>query len=190
MMVITHKIKPSGMARYSFRKPPFFHVFLRRHNQSSFQADSLSTKFGRKVKTPMIDWKISTLIHIGYLQNGRERQYLFLRKTDAGQYVWEYAKTENNTPAPVVIADSAEEALRLAYSHWRVWHSLPCGFRFTLPERDEVGTPALFHQMVRSYRTGNGVYLDEELGGSCIVHDAPSHTLALWRSLEKGGSIS
>lgn len=139
----------------------------------------------------MIDWKISTLIHIGYVQKARERQYLFLRKTEAGQYAWEYAAPAEETNTPEVIADSAEEAIRLASLHWRApaWQSLPCGFRFTLPERDEVGTPALFHQMVRSYRTGNGVYLDEELGSSCIIHDAPSLTLALWRRLEQGGTI-
>lgn len=133
----------------------------------------------------MIDWNISTIIHIGYLQQGRQRQYLFLRKTENGLYRWEAAEAES---LPLIIADSAEEAIRLAVRQWRSppWESLACGFRFTLPERDEVGTPALFHQMVRAYRSGGGVYLDDELGCSCIVHDAPSDTLALWRALEKG----
>lgn len=142
----------------------------------------------------MIDWKVSTIIHIAYLQQGRRREYFFLRKTDAARYQWEkaeqYSEDQVKEPA-LIIADSVEEAIRLAN---RQWHSPPlqsliCGFRFTLPERDEIGTPALFHQMRRAYRVSNGVYLDEELGCSCIIHDAPSQTLALLKSLEKGESI-
>lgn len=144
----------------------------------------------------MIDWKVSTIIHIGYLQQGRHREYYFLRKTDSARYQWEKAqeRTENfskDEPLPI-IADSVEEAIRLAYLQWHSppLQSLICGFRFTLPERDEIGVPALFHQMRRSYSVGNGAYLDEEIGCSCIIHDAPSQTLALWRLLEKGESLS
>lgn len=148
-----------------------------------------------------MDWKVSTIIHIGYLQQGRDRIYLFLRKTDSQRYLWHVADPQTGLAGtdenhkeefPTVIADSVEEAIRLASRKWNnpSWKSLGCGFRFTLPERDEIGTPALFHQMVLSHKVGNGVYLDEELGCSCIVRDAPSQTLLLWKQLEQGKAFT
>lgn len=147
-----------------------------------------------------MDWKVNTIIHIGYLQQGRCRIYLFLRKTDSERYLWQLAKPQDTDSEPteqefpIVIADSVEEAIRLARREWNdptsYWQNLECGFRFTLPERDEIGTPALFHQMVLSHKSSNGVYLDDELGCSCIVRDSPSQTLLLWKQLEEGHALT
>lgn len=129
---------------------------------------------------------LNSLIHVAksYAAGGRW-QWLFLRKMPEGRYLWhrvdgDFAEKETN-----IVADSAEEALRLAWQAWKreSFTFLRCGFRFTLPERDEIGDNALFHQMVASYSTVNGVYLDQELGHQCVVHDASKEALALWAKL-------
>jgi len=59
-----------------------------------------------------------------------------------------------------------------------------CGFRYTLPERDEHGYNALFHQMAASYATSNGVYFDEESGNNCFVNFASEEAKNLLKVLQ------
>lgn len=131
--------------------------------------------------------RLTHLIHVARIFSAKgEWVSLYLRKTEAGLYVWHEVDLEGNETVTPVSADSAEEAIRLAHRHWKSssFTSLRCGTRFTLPERDEIGTDALFHQMVTSYGTMNGVYLDDELGHQCIVHDASQEALTLWKQLK------
>lgn len=121
------------------------------------------------------------LIHVGIIQEKGVKIYLFLREVAPQHYVWfkENEKTE-------VEATTIEEALRLAARFWKLdyFRTLNCGFRYTLPERDEHGTNALFHQMAASYASSNGIYFDEELGNNCVVYNASqeARTLqALWQ---------
>jgi len=115
------------------------------------------------------------LIHVAciYVQ-GKGKQYLFLRQIEPYHYIWFHevsAKTENET---TVWSATVEEAIISAYQVWKHQEirTLHCGFRYTLPERDEVGTNALFHQMAASYASMNGIYFDEDLGSNCIVQFA------------------
>ena len=84
-----------------------------------------------------------------------------------------------------ISAETSEEALRLAHRQWKGsdFRTLRCGYRFTLPERDEIGSNALFHQMAASYATMNGVYFDDELGHQCIVKDASQEAYDLYKRL-------
>ena len=109
------------------------------------------------------------LIHIARHQAGRDLIYLYLKKTGSETYQW----FEGDT-ATEVKGITPEEAMRLAKRHWKSdsFHFVNCGFRYTLPERDEHGGNALFHQMVASYGAFNGIYYDEELGHSCVVKNA------------------
>lgn len=128
---------------------------------------------------------LNNLIHIATIRvSGGGKQTLYLRKQDT-RYVWLLLGGEGQESESTVAADSAEEAIRLAWRHWENdgFQPLRCGYRFTLPERDEIGVNALFHQMVASYSTMNGIYLDEELGHQCIVHDASAEALQVWASL-------
>lgn len=116
------------------------------------------------------------LIHVAsMIQRDQGLCYLFLRKKEDYHYCW-YMKSneselENET---VVFASTIEEALRLARRTWKedYFRTLNCGFRYTLPERDEHGMNALYYQMTASYNSMNGVYFDDELGHNCFVQNA------------------
>jgi hypothetical protein len=127
------------------------------------------------------------LIHIGRMlgRNGHF-QYVFLRKTGPHSFVWfEEAENGKETESSVA-ALNPEEAMRLAVRHWKdlYFNTLMCGFRYNLPERDEHGINALFHQMVASYSSMNGVYYDEELGNNCYVQNASEEAYQLWQRLK------
>jgi hypothetical protein len=110
--------------------------------------------------------------------------YLFLRKEAPFSFVWykEFEKTS-------VVAQTIEEALRLGrnFFHQDGFQSLNCGLRLPLPERDEHGSPALFHQMASSYSSPNGIYFDEDLGSLCIVQNAPTASRELLKKWEQEG---
>ena len=129
---------------------------------------------------------LANLIHIARIfSRDSGKQTLYLRRSETAHYHWVFVDQNNQESSTPVSADSAEEAIRLAKRHWRndAFETLRCGFRFTLPERDEIGSNALFHQMVASYSTMNGIYLDEELGHQCIVHEASLEALNHWTRL-------
>lgn len=107
--------------------------------------------------------------------------WLFLRNTGETGFIW-YQQEEPTG----VHGDNAEEAIRNARRHWKdqFFTTLKCGFRFTLPERDEIGSNALFYHMQASYAIMNGVYYDEELGHQCIVREASAEALDLMKTLQ------
>lgn len=120
------------------------------------------------------------VIHVARLIRGREKLTLFLKKTDTETYQWFIEERPTD-----VKGITPEEAIRLAKRYWSfdTLRFLNCGKRFTLPERDEHGGNALFHQMVASYKTFNGIYFDEELGHSCQVREASQEALELMAKL-------
>lgn len=130
--------------------------------------------------------KVANLIHAGKIfAKGGVYKYLFLRKIDPHSFTWfieEHDGSENETP---VSGPNIEEAIRLANRQWKddYFTSLGCGFRYTLPERDEHGINALFHQMVSSYNSPNGIYFDEELGNNCFVNFASNEARNVWKRL-------
>lgn len=145
------------------------------------------------------------IIHIARIQpKGGGIVYLYLRKIDQNQYTWFQEKInevnstsdksqtsdsqyKNEIQTPIT-APNVEEALRLARKFWEPqnvsYRLVNCGFRYTLPERDEHGSNALFIQMVASYSSMNGVYFDEELGHLCIVHAASDEATQLLKRLK------
>lgn len=123
------------------------------------------------------------LIHVGKITpNGGGVKYLYLRQKDPKKFTWYEEEVETPISAPTV-----EEAIRQAHLHWKrnSFRTLICGFQYTLPERDEHGVNAYFHQMVASYSTVNGVYVDEDRGHMCRVDNASQEALRLWKQLEK-----
>lgn len=126
------------------------------------------------------------LIHVGmYFVKGHWVN-LLLRKMEDNTYAWFEEVGESEELPTNVSAENPEEALRLAHRQWRAssFRTLRCGYRFTLPERDEIGTNALFHQMVASYATSNGVYFDDELGHQCIVREISQQAFDTWKRLD------
>lgn len=125
------------------------------------------------------------LIHIAKIfdESGQNR-FLFLRKLGPENYSWFIEKEGKEHPTDVT-GFSIEEALRLAPRKWKhnSFRTIICGFRYTLPERDEHGINALYHQMAASYASMNGIYYDEELGNNCFVQNASSEALDLWQRL-------
>ena len=126
--------------------------------------------------------KVSTIIHCGRVHGGKHVKYRFLEKLNPHTYQW---IEQEGTAEPLLTAPTIEEALRLAQRNWTYdsFRTVNCGFRYTLPERDEHGSNALFCQMVASYSSSNGVYFDEELGCNCVVHNASEESRTLWKQL-------
>lgn len=127
------------------------------------------------------------LIHAAcYWGNDGAYHFLFLRKNEDNRFVWYEEKQDHTEQETEVQARTIEEALRLAARHWKpfAFRTIICGFRYNLPERDEHGINALFHQMVASYSSMNGIYYDEELGNNCFVQNASNEAYQLWKRLE------
>jgi len=132
------------------------------------------------------------LIHVAKIrpQNEGDR-FLLLRQTEPFRYIWFRENQPGDEVETGIWGATAEEAILEGYKAWRSDQIDPlnCGFRYTLPERDEVGTNALFHQMVSSYSSMNGVYFDEELGSNCIVQNASSEARNLWKRFQDTNQI-
>jgi len=132
--------------------------------------------------------KIPKLIHVAYLFLPKKgKRFLFLRKMDDHHYQWFQDDGLGNEVETGVGAPVVEEAMRLAQQEWKynAFRTLICGFRYTLPERDEHGMNALFHHMVASYSTPTGVYFDEDLGHNCFVQFASIEARTLWQKLKE-----
>lgn len=136
--------------------------------------------------------KLGKLIHVAQIFLKGQWQYVFLRKDVNGHFTWNEEIDQKNENATSVSAQTIEEAMRLAPKHWKnqFFKALICGFRYTLPERDEHGINALFHQMVASYSTSNGIYYDEELGNNCFVQNASDEAYQLWQRLKEQNRLS
>lgn len=126
------------------------------------------------------------LIHVARIQTP-ECRYLFLRRIDRDRLVWfeDIGITEEKETS--VSGNTVGDALWNARRFWKEFgfRTVNCGFRYTLPERDEHGDNALFHQMIASYSSFNGVYFDEDLGHNCFINFASLEALALWKRVLK-----
>lgn len=113
------------------------------------------------------------ILHAGRIQNS----YLLLDDT----FVWRHMDGKEAGCS----GSSLEEAILLAKRQWAndFFALLHCGFRYTLPVRDETGVNANFRQMVLSYSVANGRYFDEEVGHLCFVDFASQEALNLWKKI-------
>jgi hypothetical protein len=124
------------------------------------------------------------LIHVAKIFPAQGKaQYLLLRQIADGKFCW-----FENDKEHVLIGTSVVEALQAARKHWKSHHfqTIHCGFRYTLPERDEHGCNALYYQMAASYNSSNGIYFDEELGHNCFVNFASHEALSLKKQFDTG----
>lgn len=111
-------------------------------------------------------------IHAATIKEEGKEKMLFLKKAQGG-FQWTDREVE---------FDSLPKALDYA---WKEKFSLlPCGYKFTLPERDEHGTPALFEEMAKSLNSMSGVFFDEREGLNCIVHQIPTTTRRFFEQLK------
>lgn len=131
------------------------------------------------------------VMHAGkYLGTDGVIKYLFLRQIAPHKFSWfveesDGKEVELNLSGPTIL-----EAIRLAARDWkeREFTTLGCGFRYLLPERDEHGINALFHQMAASYSSMNGIYFDEQVGNNCFVQFASIEALNVWKRLSRHDS--
>ncbi len=140
----------------------------------------------------MIEKKNNKLIHLACIQEkGKGNILLFLREVQPLKYQWFKEDAPNQEVATSICTDNLEEALRLAPQFWKnnSFRTIICGFRYSLPERDEHGVNALFHQMAASYASSTGVYFEEELGHNCIVHFASREARDLLKTLQLQGRL-
>lgn len=142
--------------------------------------------------TSTIDQKFGKLIHVAKIFTKGRWNYLFLRKNEVGHFTWHEEHAQKTEEVTAVSGLTVEEAMRLAARQWmnQSFDTLRCGFKYTLPERDEHGINAFFHQMVASYNTSNGVYYDEELGNNCFIQNASEEAYQLWKRLKIQNRLS
>lgn len=121
-----------------------------------------------------------TLISLATINKNRgEKPFYFLRKINPKLFRWFFQDQETSLEAI-----DLDEAFRLAYREWPDLQVIGCGYLFTLPERDEHGTPALFSEMVKSLESSNGIFFEEERGHNCIVHQIPLTTQKIYKDLK------
>lgn len=114
---------------------------------------------------------MNDVLHVAFVSEAP----FFLRKTSETTFEW-----QDEEGKPIIFAGSVEEACRLLNQRFQnSLRYLNCGKRFTLPERDEHGSTALFHHLVASQKTVNGIYFDSEFGCSSIVKEASLEALRL-----------
>lgn len=127
----------------------------------------------------------NNLIHAASIRpEKRGKILLFLRKESPHEYRWHAEENESERPTEVW-GETPEAALKNAHYCWKLdfFKTFACGFRYTLPERDEHGMNALLHQMIASLSSMNGIYFDEELGHNCFVQNASDEAISLWHDL-------
>lgn len=138
----------------------------------------------KKSKSPSMANKLIHLAHIFIPKKGKTLVYL--RQCGDHEYRW-YIEDHDSIEHPTDIeGETPEEAMRNAHQSWKLnaFTTLCCGFRYALPERDEHGMNALFHQMTASLSTMNGIYFDEELGHNCFVQNSSQESISLWHKLK------
>ncbi|MEC7839328.1 MAG: hypothetical protein VX777_04740 [Chlamydiota bacterium] len=127
------------------------------------------------------------LIHIAKITVPKEGQkFVYLRELSPHEYRWFYEESPSD-----LSGDTIEEAIRKGHKHWKgqYFNTLNCGFRYTLPERDEHGMNALFYQLAASFQSFNGTYFDEELGHNCYVQNASHEAIDICKKLAKENKL-
>jgi len=132
------------------------------------------------------------LIHIAKITIPKEGiKHLYLRQASPHEYIWSIESSPGIESPTNISGDTIEEAIRKGNKHWKTHFitTINCGFRYTLPERDEHGMNALFHQLAASFNSFNGTYFDEELGHNCFVQNASHEAIDLCKQLAKDNRL-
>lgn len=127
------------------------------------------------------------LIHAAQILVPKEgKQLLLLRKQAPDHYIWFLQNDRDEESETPISAPTIEESIRLAQKHWKnyFFKTFNCGFRYTLPERDEHGINALLYQMIASYSSPNGIYYEDDLGHNCFINFASDEAKSLWQKLK------
>lgn len=126
--------------------------------------------------------KLHKLIHVAHIT---PQGYIFLRESEPGIYAWYETNSNNEEKNTQISGVTIGEALSRARKKWKqnYFRTLNCGFRYNLPERDEHGINALFHQMVAAYTNSNGIYFDDDVGHNCFINFASQEALQLMKQL-------
>lgn len=121
------------------------------------------------------------LIHFATLADPKKLLLLF---KEGEVFSWKLLEGDQETETPYR-ADSLEKALQMVQKPYQEQgiSLLTSGYLFTLPERDEHGTPALFSEMKASLASMNGVFFDSRRGHLCIVHQIPSKAREFLKTL-------
>lgn len=113
------------------------------------------------------------------------KQYLFLQRSDSSFHWLKMNPSFDEGIETPCQGETLARAIQAAYKMWQAdfFTLLNCGFRYSLPVRDQTGCSAFFWQMAKSYSTPNGHYFDEEAGHLCFVDFASTEALAIWRKI-------
>ncbi|MBA3721500.1 MAG: hypothetical protein H0W88_03770 [Parachlamydiaceae bacterium] len=124
----------------------------------------------------MAEQNQNKLIHVACIQeeSKNKKTYLFLFLVNTQKYIWFKEDSTGNKIETTLSGMTFDDAMNEAVKFWKKenFRTINCGFRYSLPERDEHGVNALFHQMAASYSSMTGIYFDDTVGYNCIVYHA------------------
>lgn len=105
-----------------------------------------------------------------HLAKGSSGDYV-LREETPGNFQWFL-----HGKAVGVNCSSLKDSLKSGFKSFKndQFRPLHCGTKFSLPERDEHGEPAIFSELVRSLASSNGQYYDPLYGQNFIVKEYPT----------------
>lgn len=109
------------------------------------------------------------IIHIAKLDRDK---IITLQELTPGLFDWfDQDKSLN------LSSSSIEEAFKKGRKELKArgFSPIHCGYKFTLPERDEHGKEALYIDMMKSLASPNGIFFDETMGHNAVVHQIPSY---------------
>lgn len=112
--------------------------------------------------------------------------HLVLRK-ESEFFHWFIYNTENkNLIATSCKGPNIGQTCHLARLRWARWgfRTLHCGTLFILPERDEIGSPALFHEMVQSLSNSSGAVFDPNRGYSYRVDQISEEAIRFYKEIK------
>jgi hypothetical protein len=115
------------------------------------------------------------------------KEQTFLLFQEGSLYRWHLLLNDNyHLLATTCSAMNIGRACHLARMQWGRYgfRTLRCGTLFTLPERDEIGSPALFHEMIQSLAVSNGVVTDPSRGHPYRVDQISEEAVRLYKKIK------
>ena len=135
--------------------------------------------------------KAGPIVEIAKIDLPKEgTKILLLRKLNEHTFKW-FIDLENEEKPTEIEHALIPKAIQKAYHIFRInsFRLVNSGFRYSLPERDEHGINATFHEMIRSYSSSNGIYFDQELGHNFYVQNASIESRDLFAHYKKMGKL-
>lgn len=115
------------------------------------------------------------------------RSWSFILTQEETGFRWHLFEEDSNKFYPTdCLGENIGLACHFARMKWARYgfRTLRCGTLLTLPERDEVGSPALFHEMIQSLSISSGVVFDPGRGYSFRVDQISEEAIQFYKRIK------